>query len=258
MIFIQGMFLPFTVSREYERDVKAPGQHSLGWHISFIKSLAEFSRISIVVTNQLRSEDCDEAVEYSVKGTGETIDFALVIWEFMTRAIYIKDWDVDLPFATLIRWICEHHGISVPSHHLQAPIGPVITEETFQAYLDAIDECDDGALDALVNFPLVEGGTSLPHMGTSYAELPSSYTPRMHCSSLVCALQFLSTKMDTSLKELVTGLYGDDQDNNEEREEKTEDGDDDDDDETDEDIDSDDDDDDTHDDDDGTGGGGSV
>ncbi|KAF6167602.1 hypothetical protein GIB67_031185 [Kingdonia uniflora] len=30
MIFIQGMFLPFTVSMEYERNVKAPWQHSLG------------------------------------------------------------------------------------------------------------------------------------------------------------------------------------------------------------------------------------
>ncbi|KAF6164814.1 hypothetical protein GIB67_020987 [Kingdonia uniflora] len=37
MIYIQGMFLPFTVSREYERSVKAPGQHSLGCHILFIK-----------------------------------------------------------------------------------------------------------------------------------------------------------------------------------------------------------------------------
>ncbi|KAF6134863.1 hypothetical protein GIB67_002264 [Kingdonia uniflora] len=56
------------VSGEYERDVKAPRQHSLGWHISFIKSLAEFSRIPIVVTNQVRSQNRDEAVEYSFQG----------------------------------------------------------------------------------------------------------------------------------------------------------------------------------------------
>ncbi|KAF6149277.1 hypothetical protein GIB67_026133 [Kingdonia uniflora] len=195
-------------------------------------------------------------------GTGETIDFTLVIWEFMTRAIYIKDWVVGLSFATLIRWICEHHGISIPSHHLQAPIGtngharfksvklplnplffsttddnlpgpaldwfndfndytyeysfatsstpagPVVTEETFQADLDVIDGCDDDALDTLVNFPLIEGGTSLPYMGSSSAELPSSSAPRRHRSSLVRALQFLSTKMDTGLKE-VTDLCKD-------------------------------------------------
>ncbi|KAF6144114.1 hypothetical protein GIB67_004787 [Kingdonia uniflora] len=74
--------------------------------------------------------------------------------------------------------------------------------------LDAIDECDDDALGALVYFPLVEGDTSLPHMGTSSAELPSSSAPRRHRSSLVRALPFLSTKIDTGLKE-VTDLRKD-------------------------------------------------
>lgn len=52
------------VSGENDRDVKAPKQHSLGWHISFIKSLAEVSRIPIIVTNQVRSQNCDELVQY--------------------------------------------------------------------------------------------------------------------------------------------------------------------------------------------------
>ncbi|XP_052186093.1 DNA repair protein RAD51 homolog 2 isoform X3 [Diospyros lotus] len=43
-------------------------QYSLGWHISFIKSLAEFSRIPIVVTNQVRSQNCDEASQYPFQG----------------------------------------------------------------------------------------------------------------------------------------------------------------------------------------------
>ncbi|OVA18184.1 AAA+ ATPase domain [Macleaya cordata] len=55
-------------SGEYERDVKAPRQHSLGWHISFIKSLAEFSRIPIVVTNQVRSQSSDDVVQYPFQG----------------------------------------------------------------------------------------------------------------------------------------------------------------------------------------------
>ncbi|XP_043811894.1 DNA repair protein RAD51 homolog 2 isoform X3 [Manihot esculenta] len=38
------------ISGEYDQG--APRQHSLGWHISFLKSLAEFSRIPVVVTNQ--------------------------------------------------------------------------------------------------------------------------------------------------------------------------------------------------------------
>ncbi|XP_010414506.1 PREDICTED: DNA repair protein RAD51 homolog 2-like isoform X3 [Camelina sativa] len=43
----------------------AQRQHQLGWHISFLKSLAEFSRIPIVVTNQVRSQNRDETSQYS-------------------------------------------------------------------------------------------------------------------------------------------------------------------------------------------------
>ncbi|KFK32289.1 hypothetical protein AALP_AA6G223100 [Arabis alpina] len=39
--------------------------HQLGWHISFLKSLAEFSRIPIVVTNQVRSRNRDETSQYA-------------------------------------------------------------------------------------------------------------------------------------------------------------------------------------------------
>ncbi|VFQ76724.1 unnamed protein product [Cuscuta campestris] len=39
-------------------------QHSLGWHISFLKSLAECSRIPVVVTNQVRSQNCEETSQY--------------------------------------------------------------------------------------------------------------------------------------------------------------------------------------------------
>ncbi|KAI4322203.1 hypothetical protein L6164_021920 [Bauhinia variegata] len=41
------------------------GQQAFGWHVSFIKSLAEFSRIPVVVTNQVRSQIGDEAHKYS-------------------------------------------------------------------------------------------------------------------------------------------------------------------------------------------------
>ncbi|VVB01757.1 unnamed protein product [Arabis nemorensis] len=43
----------------------AQRHHQLGWHISFLKSLAEFSRIPIVVTNQVRSRNRDETSQYS-------------------------------------------------------------------------------------------------------------------------------------------------------------------------------------------------
>ncbi|KAH6836555.1 DNA repair family protein [Perilla frutescens var. hirtella] len=44
------------------------GPPRLGWHISFIKSLAEFCRIPIVVTNQVRSQVRDEASRYVFQG----------------------------------------------------------------------------------------------------------------------------------------------------------------------------------------------
>ncbi|KAL9244408.1 hypothetical protein vseg_018188 [Gypsophila vaccaria] len=42
-----------------ECELSNPRQHALGWHISFLKSLAELSRIPIVVTNQVRSQSQD-------------------------------------------------------------------------------------------------------------------------------------------------------------------------------------------------------
>ncbi|KAJ0021232.1 hypothetical protein Pint_32257 [Pistacia integerrima] len=53
-----------------EHEPGPPWQHPLGWHISFIKSLAEFSRIPIVVTNQVRSQSRDESCQYSFQGQG--------------------------------------------------------------------------------------------------------------------------------------------------------------------------------------------
>ncbi|XP_050883784.1 DNA repair protein RAD51 homolog 2 isoform X3 [Lathyrus oleraceus] len=48
-----------------EHDCGASKQQALGWHVSFIKSLAEFSRIPIVLTNQVRSQMGDESLMYS-------------------------------------------------------------------------------------------------------------------------------------------------------------------------------------------------
>ncbi|KAK9279092.1 hypothetical protein L1049_012767 [Liquidambar formosana] len=62
------------VSGDYEQGTSR--QHSLGWHISFIKSLAEFSRIPIVVTNQVRSQSRDESCQFpfQVQNRGEFVE----------------------------------------------------------------------------------------------------------------------------------------------------------------------------------------
>uniref|UniRef100_A0A0R0G4W3 RecA family profile 1 domain-containing protein n=1 Tax=Glycine max TaxID=3847 RepID=A0A0R0G4W3_SOYBN len=51
-----------------EHDSEASRQQALGWHVSFIKSLAEFSRIPVVLTNQVRSQIGDESRMYSFQG----------------------------------------------------------------------------------------------------------------------------------------------------------------------------------------------
>ncbi|XP_074276208.1 DNA repair protein RAD51 homolog 2 isoform X2 [Silene latifolia] len=52
-----------------EGDLSNRRQHTLGWHISFLKSLAELSRIPIVVTNQVRSQSQDGVSLFSFQHT---------------------------------------------------------------------------------------------------------------------------------------------------------------------------------------------
>ncbi|KAJ8768780.1 hypothetical protein K2173_023684 [Erythroxylum novogranatense] len=57
-----------------EHGQQAPRQQSLGWHISFIKSLAEFSRVPVLVTNQVRSQHRDQAPQYSFQDSSNAGD----------------------------------------------------------------------------------------------------------------------------------------------------------------------------------------
>ncbi|XP_049933783.1 DNA repair protein RAD51 homolog 2 isoform X4 [Nymphaea colorata] len=52
-------------TNDHERHVKAPRRDALGWHVSFLKSLAELSRVPIVVTNQVRALSTNHALSYS-------------------------------------------------------------------------------------------------------------------------------------------------------------------------------------------------
>ncbi|KAJ0458217.1 putative ATP diphosphatase [Helianthus annuus] len=69
------------VSGEYEQGPQR--QHPLGWHISFLKSLAEFSRIPVVMTNQVRSRGANQISQYifqesTVEDDTEKLDSRLV------------------------------------------------------------------------------------------------------------------------------------------------------------------------------------
>ncbi|CAM0957999.1 unnamed protein product [Alopecurus aequalis] len=51
--------------RENERATTGFTQHPLRWALSFLKSIAEFARIPVVVTNQVRSQSNDDGYHYS-------------------------------------------------------------------------------------------------------------------------------------------------------------------------------------------------
>uniref|UniRef100_A0A0E0KXY0 RecA family profile 1 domain-containing protein n=1 Tax=Oryza punctata TaxID=4537 RepID=A0A0E0KXY0_ORYPU len=53
------------MSSEIEKSASGLRQHPLRWSLSFLKSIAEFSQIPVVVTNQVRSQSNDDGYHYS-------------------------------------------------------------------------------------------------------------------------------------------------------------------------------------------------
>ncbi|XP_021746055.1 DNA repair protein RAD51 homolog 2-like isoform X2 [Chenopodium quinoa] len=89
------------LSGEYEQT--NPRQHALAWHISFIKSLAELSRIPIVVTNQVRSQSHDDSL-FSFQHTDGTN------LQMQTRSDNLTRFDTHLIAALGIHWA---HAVSI-------------------------------------------------------------------------------------------------------------------------------------------------
>uniref|UniRef100_M1CDR7 DNA repair protein RAD51 homolog 2 n=2 Tax=Solanum tuberosum TaxID=4113 RepID=M1CDR7_SOLTU len=97
-------------------------QHSLGWHISFIKSVAEFSRIPVVVTNQVRSQSRDGTSHYSFQeqSRGESPVAASKLDSHLVAALGIH-W----AHAVSIRLIFESRSVStVQCSVLQSSVAP--------------------------------------------------------------------------------------------------------------------------------------
>lgn len=67
-------------------------QQPLSWHISFIKSLAEFSRIPVVVTNQVRSQSLDRTYQYSFQthNKGEMVETSTAYDTHLVAALGIN------------------------------------------------------------------------------------------------------------------------------------------------------------------------
>ncbi|KAH7560960.1 hypothetical protein JRO89_XS10G0147600 [Xanthoceras sorbifolium] len=107
------------VSGEHEQG--APRQHPLGWHISFIKSLAEFSRIPVVVTNQVRSQSRDESCPYSfqVQDKGKTVEDSTRYSSHLVAALGIH-W----AHAVTIRLVLEAKSGQRSMKVAKSPISP--------------------------------------------------------------------------------------------------------------------------------------
>ncbi|KAJ0978197.1 hypothetical protein J5N97_013671 [Dioscorea zingiberensis] len=91
--------------RENESSSRGSKQQSLGWTLSFLKSVAEFSRIPIVVTNQVRGQST-EAFHYTFEGPGKEDNKASERLEsHLTAALGIQ-W----AHAVTIRLILEAHS----------------------------------------------------------------------------------------------------------------------------------------------------
>ncbi|XP_047312038.1 DNA repair protein RAD51 homolog 2 [Impatiens glandulifera] len=64
--------------------------HPLSWHTSFIKSLAEFSRIPVIVTNQVRSQSLSEASLYSFQVQNKGLHEPVMYDSHLTAALGIN------------------------------------------------------------------------------------------------------------------------------------------------------------------------
>ncbi|RWV76835.1 hypothetical protein GW17_00062441 [Ensete ventricosum] len=89
-----------------ERSTTVQKQHSWRWPLSFLKSLAEFSQIPIVVTNQVRSQNNDEVFHYSFQAQkNDTSKTSERLESHLTAALGIQ-W----AHAVTIRLIFEAHS----------------------------------------------------------------------------------------------------------------------------------------------------
>ncbi|KAH7863611.1 hypothetical protein Vadar_019872 [Vaccinium darrowii] len=107
------------VSGELEQG--PPKQHPLGWHISFIKSLAEFSRIPVVVTNQVRSQSRNEVSQYcfQAQSRDETIEGSATFDSHLVPALGIH-W----AHAVTIRLVLEANSGERFMKLAKSPISP--------------------------------------------------------------------------------------------------------------------------------------
>ncbi|TYG60958.1 hypothetical protein ES288_D07G109400v1 [Gossypium darwinii] len=133
MIVIDSMAA--LVSGEHEQGARR--QQTLSWHISFIKSLAEFSRIPVVVTNQVRSRNHDDASRYcfQVQSRDGAIETPMQYDSHLVAALGIQ-W----AHAVTTRLVLEaKSGISLLSDDGKEVMGPEINAIHYQGHNEIIN-----------------------------------------------------------------------------------------------------------------------
>lgn len=110
------------VTGENERSTSGGRQPTLRWPLPFLKSLAEFSRIPVVVTNQIRSQNSDEAFHYQFQGhSKDTIKNTERLDSYLTAALGIQ-W----AHAVNIRLIFEVYSGQRFIKVAKSPISPPV------------------------------------------------------------------------------------------------------------------------------------
>ncbi|KAL6865386.1 hypothetical protein ACP4OV_016537 [Aristida adscensionis] len=97
-------------------------QHPLRWALSFLKSIAEFSRIPVIVTNQVRSQSNDGGYHFSFEGDRENgINSAERLDSHLVAALGIQ-W----AHAVTIRLVFESHSGHRFIKVAKSPMSPAV------------------------------------------------------------------------------------------------------------------------------------
>ncbi|KAK3140869.1 hypothetical protein QOZ80_5AG0406910 [Eleusine coracana subsp. coracana] len=109
-------------SLENEKAAAGFRQHPLRWALSFLKSIAEFSKIPVVVTNQVRSQSNDDGYHFSFEADGKDgTNYAERFDSHLVAALGVQ-W----AHAVTIRLVFESHSGHRFIKVAKSPMSPAV------------------------------------------------------------------------------------------------------------------------------------
>ncbi|GJN36229.1 hypothetical protein PR202_gb25069 [Eleusine coracana subsp. coracana] len=109
-------------NRENEKAAAGFRQHPLRWALSFLKSIAEFSKIPVVVTNQVRSQNNDDGYHFSFEADGKDgTNYAERFDSHLVAALGVQ-W----AHAVIIRLVFESHSGHRFIKVAKSPMSPAV------------------------------------------------------------------------------------------------------------------------------------